>query len=136
VCPSIFSMSGCHPSFSPTFFSCFISLFFFIPLFYSLCFILLSAHYTPGCASTVHSRVFLLLLRTSSILSIFMYIISKIPVQQAPNTHLWLVPSHLGLLCAPPSLDEFLGGFLNFHNFLYYFFLCFHNLFDPLQSRL
>jgi hypothetical protein len=38
----------------------------------------------------------------------------KIPSQQGPNPHPWLIPSHLGLFCrTPPCLSKCLEGFLH-----------------------
>jgi hypothetical protein len=95
----------------------------FIPLPYPI-----TPHYTLGCASTVNSLVFLLLLHTSSTLSIYMYIISKIPVQQAPNTHTWLMPNLLGLFPTLRCFENILRGFLSYLNFPDYCCFYFNNL--------
>jgi hypothetical protein len=130
VRPSIFSTSGCHPSFFPLSFSFFIPFFILLiyssSLFFSLHIVLLNVPqlHTPKSS-------FFFFCTHLLYLGFFMNLISIIPVQQAPNTHLWLIPSHLGLLHAPPSLDEFLGGFLGLHNFPYYSFLYFPQSLRP-----
>jgi hypothetical protein len=88
-CSSCFFMSFFyHVDLSSFLFSHFILLLY--SMFYSsslfLFFILLFVPYTLGCASTAHSRVFLILMHTTFILSIFMHIISILSIQQDPST--------------------------------------------------
>jgi len=88
---------------------------YFILFFYSSAKYVLSTHCTPKCDSIENSRAYfvflLLLLRTYSILRIFMNIISTMHIQHAPNTHPWLIPSHSGLLCYTfPCLHQILEG--------------------------
>jgi hypothetical protein len=88
------------------------------------------------CALCSFLLLFLLLLSISSILMIFLKTVSKILVQHAPNTHMWLVPSHSGLLHhTPPYLHEFLGGFFCCCYLFPDFCLFFHNMFYNLHSQ-
>jgi hypothetical protein len=90
--PSFFRTSSCHPSFSSAFFSNFI-LFYSMSAFYSsVFFIPLSSVFSPsthtcppGCTSTAHSLVFLLLLHTFSTLRIFIKIVSKTSYPTGPQ---------------------------------------------------
>jgi len=131
--PSIFSTSVFHPSFFPAFFSFFNPLFILLlyssTLFFSLCIVLLNEPQlcTPKSSFLFYTHILYL--------GFFMNLIFIMPFQHAPNTHLWLILSLLGLLRAPPSLDDFLGGFLACHNFPYYGCLYFHNFFDPLYGK-
>jgi hypothetical protein len=76
------------------------------------------------CISTAQFRVFLLILFcapifcTSSVLSIFLTnVFQKFLFQQAPNSHLWLIPSHSGMFLALPCRENFLRGFLFYPHF-------------------
>jgi hypothetical protein len=127
--------------------------FFFYSLLYSPAFLsakyVLTTHCNTACASTAHSQVqmwlccelhsylflFLLLLCISSILSIFMNTLIQMPIQQTPNTHMWLLKNHSGLLCTPPCLYEILGGVRYFPNILYYLCLCSQNFLYTLHSQ-
>jgi hypothetical protein len=82
-------------------------------------------HSPSGCALAARSLVFLLLPCTFHLLGIFpqKFIqtaknVFKTPIQQTPNTHLWLVPSHSGMLPYLSCWNEVLRGFL----FPLYFF--------------
>jgi len=62
--------------------------------------------------------------------SLITVIFPKLPTQQAPKTHLWLVPSHLGLFCRirPWCLSEFLEIVLCSMYFFFNFGFLVHNL--------
>jgi hypothetical protein len=84
-------------------FSFFISFFISLSLFPCappnarlLCTLILNA---PLLYTSIMSSLISSLLCISSTLRIFLNIASKMPIQQAPNTHPWLVLSHSGLLC-------------------------------------
>jgi hypothetical protein len=62
--------------------------------------------------------------------------LSNLPTQHAPNTHLWLILSHLSLLChILPCLNEFLEALFCCFYYCCEFGLRVHNLFHCLQCQ-
>jgi hypothetical protein len=93
------------------FFSCSLALFFCICVvflhayvllrtFFLLCALSLFCTFSSFCAFSLY-------------LGFSPKLHPKLPVQQAPNTHLWLVPSHSGLLHVLPLCNELLSDSLN-----------------------
>jgi len=135
--PFIFSTSGCHPSFSPTFFSYFLLFLLLYSFSLFLCFVLLTAHCSPKCASIAHYHTepylylfFFLYCAHHPYLGLLSKLYPKFPIQQVPNSHLWLILIHLGLF-PDISLKELLGGILFYLHFFEYRYLYLYDLFDP-----
>jgi len=112
---SIYRMLGCHTSVVIYFLALFFWIYSLSCTFYSFCtlssFCTLFLLYVPQMRALYISfflhALFIYLVFFLKPLSKMQKLFSILLVQQAPNTHLWLIPRHLGLLPSLPYQYEF-----------------------------
>jgi hypothetical protein len=139
-----------HVELLPFIFTHFILLLYSLDLFFALfsCFMLFPftakytfiVHFNHGCAFTTHFApvfsYFCYYYASPPYLGFSSKLYPKFLVQHAPNTHLWLVPSHSGLLLrASPYFHKLLGIVFCCCDLFPDFYFLFHNIFYDLCSQ-